>query len=240
LSRQQLEHIAAQFDDDEAQELAAEIQLMISAAKGLAQLAQSPLDPRLRKTWAEDTIGVTVLQELSTKDIEGLLGAVEKSIPGLSTVIPVMGWMHFKFCVSKPKERKRLQKFATDTRRSQDGLTPTFQIDPIHREVTLSAEALGAITKLEWMDLRPRWVQLVGVIAVLCHLFRKDQSETKATPGFLINDDTGIGKTGQAAILVAAISHAIDLEKNSLALPPYGMNFFIWLYITNWFNSYPH
>ena len=69
------------------------------------------------------------------------------------------------------------------------------------------------------MNLDLHWHQLVGVHAIIRKCFAKQPSPDLCT-GVLISDEVGLGKTYQAATVIAFLADAAMRQKATLAMPP--------------------
>lgn len=70
----------------------------------------------------------------------------------------------------------------------------------------------------EWEENQADWHQTAGLIAMLSHFLNTDGTQQ---PGLLLADEVGVGKTLQAILLIAAITHGIDfaIAGNLSAIP---------------------
>jgi TATA-binding protein-associated factor len=65
----------------------------------------------------------------------------------------------------------------------------------------------------------PHWHQLAGTHATFRKIFSPTPDKDACT-GMLIADDVGLGKTCQAALIIAALADAVQLQKDDRGLPP--------------------
>ncbi len=68
-----------------------------------------------------------------------------------------------------------------------------------------------------WTELRLQHHQLTAVHSMVKRMFTPTVSGKKS--GFIISDEVGLGKTGQALGLIAFIAHLKLLSDNKLAFP---------------------
>ena len=69
------------------------------------------------------------------------------------------------------------------------------------------------------MNLTLHWHQLVGVHAIIRKCFAEQPSPDLCT-GVLVSDEVGLGKTYQAATVIAFLADAAMRQKANLAMPP--------------------
>jgi hypothetical protein len=71
----------------------------------------------------------------------------------------------------------------------------------------------------EWQILKPHWHQLVAVHAIIRHLLG-DVTQNDGSPGILIADDVGLGKTAVVVIALLVIADLIDRDLANHSWPP--------------------